>query len=176
MIHGDTNTAADAQDAMDYADSFARLGGAVAVTLVAAIQRPTQKAMGRGAVRSQMNADLVPRPRAPRRQPDPRSGHAQRRMARPHPQRPRQVPHLLTPVRYPKARLGLFRLDPADQVLPADRIQQGRMVGSHVPPDHPDHLVIAIATGHEPAFASDQLHPHTLLLWLQPQHNARMLA
>ena len=71
---------------------------------------------------------------------------------------------------------GLFRLDPADQVVPADRFQQGRMVGGHVPPDHPDHLVIAIAAGHEPAFASDQLHPHTLLLWLQPQRNARMLA
>ena len=54
---------------------------------------------------------------------------------------------------------GLFRLDPADQVLPADRVQQGRMVGGHVPPDHPDHLVIAIAAGHEPAFAPDQLHP-----------------
>src|SRR5260370_7096365 len=51
----------------------------------------------------------------------------------------------------------LFRLDPAEQVLPADRVQQGRMVGGHVPPDHPDHLVIAIASGHEPALASDQL-------------------
>jgi S-DNA-T family DNA segregation ATPase FtsK/SpoIIIE len=45
----------DAQDAMGYADSIARLGRAVAVTLVAATQRPTQKAMGQGAVRSQMN-------------------------------------------------------------------------------------------------------------------------
>ena len=45
----------DAHDAMGYADSIARLGRAVAVTLVAATQRPTQKAMGQGAVRSQMN-------------------------------------------------------------------------------------------------------------------------
>ena len=45
----------DAQDAMGYADSIARLGRAVAVTMVAATQRPTQKAMGQGAVRSQMN-------------------------------------------------------------------------------------------------------------------------
>jgi hypothetical protein len=45
----------DAPDAMGYADSIARLGRAVAVTLVAATQRPTQKAMGQGAVRSQMN-------------------------------------------------------------------------------------------------------------------------
>src|SRR5262249_51520477 len=37
------------------ADSIARRGRAVAVTLVAATQRPTQKAMGQGAVRSQMN-------------------------------------------------------------------------------------------------------------------------
>jgi hypothetical protein len=28
-----------------------------------------------------------------------------------------------------------------------------------VPPDQPDHLVIAVAAGHEPAFAPDQLHP-----------------
>src|SRR5437868_11303355 len=63
-----------------------------------------------------------------------------------------------------RSRSGSFRLDPADQIVPADRFQQGRMVGSHVPPDHPDHLVIVIAAGHEPAFASDQLHlaPPTL--------------
>jgi hypothetical protein len=36
-------------------DSIARLGRAVAVTLIAATQRPTQKAMGQGAVRSQMD-------------------------------------------------------------------------------------------------------------------------
>src|SRR5260370_3336754 len=31
------------------------------------------------------------------------------------------------------------------------------MVAGHVPPDRPDHLVITIAAGHEPALASDQL-------------------
>jgi len=36
-------------------DTIARLGRAPAVTLVAATQRPTQKVMGQGAVRSQMN-------------------------------------------------------------------------------------------------------------------------
>jgi hypothetical protein len=41
---------------------------------------------------------------------------------------------------------GLFRLDPADQVLPANRFQQSRMVGGHVPPDRPDDLVLTIAT------------------------------
>jgi S-DNA-T family DNA segregation ATPase FtsK/SpoIIIE len=40
---------------MSDTDSVARLGRAVAVTLVAATQRPTQKAMGQGAVRSQMD-------------------------------------------------------------------------------------------------------------------------
>jgi hypothetical protein len=32
-----------------------------------------------------------------------------------------------------------------------------------VPPDHPDHLILAIAAGHEPAFTSDQLHPRLLI-------------
>ena len=45
----------DSPDAMPYTDSIARLGRAVAVTLIAATQRPTQKAMGQGAVRSQMD-------------------------------------------------------------------------------------------------------------------------
>ena len=45
----------DAAEAMPDADSAARLGRAVAVTLIAATQRPTQKAMGQGAVRSQMD-------------------------------------------------------------------------------------------------------------------------
>lgn len=43
------------EDAHPHADSVARLGRAVAVTLLAATQRPTQKAMGHGAVRSQMD-------------------------------------------------------------------------------------------------------------------------
>ena len=45
----------DAPDASRHTDSIARLGRAVAVTLIAATQRPTQKAMGQGAVRSQMD-------------------------------------------------------------------------------------------------------------------------
>ena len=52
----------------------------------------------------------------------------------------------------------LFRLDPARQVLPADRFQQRRVVGGQVSPDHPDHLVIAVAAGDVPAFASDKFH------------------
>jgi len=48
----------EAPDAMSHTDSIARLGRAVAVTLIAATQRPTQKAMGQGAVRSQMDTRI----------------------------------------------------------------------------------------------------------------------
>jgi FtsK/SpoIIIE family len=48
----------EAPDAMTDTDSIARLGRAVAVTIVAATQRPTQKAMGQGAVRSQMDTRI----------------------------------------------------------------------------------------------------------------------
>lgn len=44
-----------APGAVKHADSVARRGRAVAVSLIAATQRPTQKAMGHGAVRSQMD-------------------------------------------------------------------------------------------------------------------------
>jgi FtsK/SpoIIIE family len=48
----------DTPDAIKDADSIARRGRAVAVSLVAATQRPTQKAMGQGAVRSQMDVRI----------------------------------------------------------------------------------------------------------------------
>ena len=51
---------------MSDTDSIARLGRAVAVTLIAATQRPTQKAMGQGAVRSQMDLRICFRVREPR--------------------------------------------------------------------------------------------------------------
>ncbi|MEW2358258.1 FtsK/SpoIIIE domain-containing protein [Spirillospora sp. NPDC029432] len=47
--------AEDAPESASDTDSIARRGRAVAVTLIAATQRPTQKAMGKGAVRSQMD-------------------------------------------------------------------------------------------------------------------------
>jgi hypothetical protein len=47
-----------APGAVKYADSVARRGRAVAVNLIAATQRPTQKAMGQGAVRSQMDVRI----------------------------------------------------------------------------------------------------------------------
>jgi DNA segregation ATPase FtsK/SpoIIIE, S-DNA-T family len=50
-------------DAQDYADSLARRGRAVAVNLIAATQRPTQEAMGRNAVRSQMDTRICLRVR-----------------------------------------------------------------------------------------------------------------
>jgi hypothetical protein len=48
----------EAPVAIQHADSIARRGRAVAVTLVAATQRPSQKAMGQGAVRSQMDVRI----------------------------------------------------------------------------------------------------------------------
>ena len=48
----------EAPNAIKHADSIARRGRAPAVTLVAATQRPSQKAMGKSAVRSQMDVRL----------------------------------------------------------------------------------------------------------------------
>jgi DNA segregation ATPase FtsK/SpoIIIE-like protein len=48
----------DAPQSAGDADSIARRGRAVAVTLIAATQRPTQKAMGQGALRSQMDVRI----------------------------------------------------------------------------------------------------------------------
>ena len=56
----------EAPGAMSDTDSIARLGRAVAVTLIAATQRPTQKAMGQGTVRSQMDLRICFRVREPR--------------------------------------------------------------------------------------------------------------
>jgi hypothetical protein len=47
-----------APEAIADADSIGRRGRAVAVTLIVATQRPTQKAMGQGALRSQMDVRL----------------------------------------------------------------------------------------------------------------------
>jgi DNA segregation ATPase FtsK/SpoIIIE, S-DNA-T family len=54
-------------EAREYADSIARRGRAVAESLIAATQRPTQEAMGKGtAVRSQMDIRICLRVREPR--------------------------------------------------------------------------------------------------------------
>jgi S-DNA-T family DNA segregation ATPase FtsK/SpoIIIE len=58
--------AEEAPEAMNYTDTIARLGRALAVTLAAATQRPTQKVMGQGAVRSQMDLRICYRVREPR--------------------------------------------------------------------------------------------------------------
>jgi S-DNA-T family DNA segregation ATPase FtsK/SpoIIIE len=58
--------AEQAPEAMAHTDSLARTGRAVAVTMVAATQRPTQKAMGQGAVRSQMDLRICFRVREQR--------------------------------------------------------------------------------------------------------------
>src|SRR6266699_5374940 len=50
--------AENAPEAATDADSIGRRGRAVAVTLIAATQRPTQKAMGQGALRAQMDVRI----------------------------------------------------------------------------------------------------------------------
>src|SRR4051794_27283265 len=52
--------------------------------------------------------------------------------------------------------MGLFDLDPAEQVLPADGLEEGRVVGGHVLADDGDHLIVVLTSGDEPALASDQ--------------------
>jgi S-DNA-T family DNA segregation ATPase FtsK/SpoIIIE len=54
------------EEAHEPADSVSRLGRAVAVSLMAATQRPTQAAMGNSAVRSQMDVRICLRVREPR--------------------------------------------------------------------------------------------------------------
>jgi hypothetical protein len=58
--------AEEADTAMRDTDTIARLGRALAVTLIAATQRPTQKVMGQGAVRSQMDLRICFRVREQR--------------------------------------------------------------------------------------------------------------
>jgi FtsK/SpoIIIE family len=84
------------------ADSIGRRGRAVAVTLIAATQRPHPEGDGPGrAALDDGRAGLLPRPRAQRHRPNPRPGHARRRLAPPHPQCPRQVSSLRTRTRHP---------------------------------------------------------------------------
>jgi hypothetical protein len=48
-----------------------------------------------------------------------------------------------------------------------------------VPADHPDHLVIAVASGDVPALAPDELHRRASVLarpWLCYERNATILA
>jgi carboxymethylenebutenolidase len=52
----------------------------------------------------------------------------------------------------------LFGLDPATQILVADHVDKRRMVTGHVPANHADYLVIAVASGHVPALTPDELH------------------
>ena len=110
IINEYAELADDAPDAMSDTGTIARLGRAPAVTLLAATQRPTQKVMGQGAVRSQMNIRISFRVRrTTRRRPHPRTGQAHGRLARPQAQRPRQVPHLRTRTRHPSPRSRLPR-------------------------------------------------------------------
>jgi S-DNA-T family DNA segregation ATPase FtsK/SpoIIIE len=88
-----------------YPDTIARLGRSVAVTLVAATQRPTQRAMGDSAVRSQMDLRICFRVRE-RRDVDLvlGQGMAAAGWGRPQAERPRQVPDLRDRARHPPPR------------------------------------------------------------------------
>jgi SARP family transcriptional regulator, regulator of embCAB operon len=66
---------------------------------------------------------------------------------------------LITIASRPLAGGKLFDLDPAQQVLAADGVQQRWMIGGHVLTNRSNNHIIVIVAGHEPAFASDQLHP-----------------
>ena len=85
----------DAPRAIKHADSIARRGRAVAVNLIAATQRPTQKAMGQGAVRSQMDVRICFRVRE-RKDVDLILGQGMLAAGwqRPHAQRAGQVPRI----------------------------------------------------------------------------------
>jgi len=102
--------AEQAPDAMKDTDTIARLGRAPAVTLVAATQRPTQKVMGQGAVRSQMNIRIAFRVQEQRDvdlilgQGMLKAGwHANKLNA------PRKIPPLVTRARHPPPRPRLPR-------------------------------------------------------------------
>src|ERR1700676_3327957 len=65
-------------------------------------------------------------------------------------------------------RSPLLRLDPAEEVLPPDGLQEGWVVGAHVSPDRVDHLVIGVTSSHEPTFASDDPGHFVLLHGYMP--------
>jgi hypothetical protein len=72
--------------------------------------------------------------------------------------------------------LGLFHVDPAEKVLPADALEEGRMVGGHVPADGGDHLIVGVAPGDIAALASDDPGHRVLLIGLYAGVVDRMLA
>jgi len=94
--------AEQAARALKHADTIARLGRAPAVTLVIATQRPTQKVMGQGAVRSQMNIRFAFRIQE-QRDVDLILGRGMLKAGW-QAQRSRQVPGLVTRARHPAPR------------------------------------------------------------------------
>ena len=54
-------------------------------------------------------------------------------------------------------------MDPAQQVLVTDCLQEGGMVSAHMIPDRDDHQFVGVAVSHEPAFAADE-SGHVVLL------------
>src|SRR6476469_7701322 len=62
----------------------------------------------------------------------------------------------------------LFDVDPAEQVLVPDCLQEFGMVSAHVLPDRDDHQFVSVAVSHEPAFAADDSGHFVLLTWCTP--------
>jgi hypothetical protein len=50
----------------------------------------------------------------------------------------------------------LFDLNPAQEIVSADGIQEHRVICRHVTSDHTDHLVVAFAPSDESALAPNQ--------------------
>ena len=70
----------------------------------------------------------------------------------------------------------LFDVDPAQQVLVPDCLQEFGMVSAHVLPDRVDHQFVGVAVSHEPAFAADDPGHVVLLSKVYPDGIATMLA
>jgi hypothetical protein len=67
-------------------------------------------------------------------------------------------------------------MDPAQQVLVTDCLQEGGMVSAHMIPDRDDHQFVGVAVSHEPAFAADDPGHVVLLSKVYPDGIATMLA
>jgi DNA-binding SARP family transcriptional activator len=69
----------------------------------------------------------------------------------------------------------LFGLNPAQQIVSTHRLQQGRMIAGHVPPDGSYHLVVGLPAGDVSAFAPDRLSHRTSHSALAEQRTATIL-
>lgn len=61
------------------------------------------------------------------------------------------------------SKLGLFGVDPADEILATDRFEQGWVVGAQMLADQLNHRLLAVTARHISAFAPDQTGHDVLL-------------